>query len=187
MGVCFKPQSHQVASVLLTSASIPSTACVLPSPLCFLLLGGIWRTLSEEQGGRCGPSLVRISHCLFCQLLQEGQGKPDKEIPCILSQLREQVGVASTPTDLQELLHVVTLLANVVTETRAELTESALKVSSRSLIGSQLGRVEGRLFHYERFCLSGIMWAAQQGTIVESRFGLLLPLFLKTSLQSHGE
>lgn len=113
--------------------------------------------------GRCGPSLVRISHCLFCQLLWEGQGKPDEEIPCILSQLREQVDVASTPSDLQKLLHVVTLLANVVTETRAELTESALKVSSWSLIGSQLGRVEERLFHYEHFSLSGIMWAAQQG------------------------
>lgn len=136
----------------------------LPSPLYFLLLGGgIWRTLSEEQGGRCGPSLVRISHCLFCQLLREGQGKPDEEIPCILSQLREQVDVASTPSDLQKLLHVVTLLANVVTETRAELTESALKVSSPRLIGSQLGRVEERLFHYEHFSLSGIMWAAQQG------------------------
>lgn len=93
----------------------------------------------ELSRGRCGPSLVRISHCLFCQLLLEGQGKPDEEVQRILSQLRGQVGVVSTPSDLQEMLHTVTLLANVVAETRTELTDSALKVRFQSHTGSQLG------------------------------------------------
>lgn len=80
-----------------------------------------------------------ISHCLFCQLLLEGQGKPNKEVPRILNELQGQVGVASTPSDLQEMLHTVTLLAKVVAETSTELTASALKVRSQSHTGSHLG------------------------------------------------
>lgn len=83
---------------------------------------GIWGPVQNS----CTEAEI-LNLYLKAKLLLEGQGKPDEEIPCILSQLQEQVDVASTPTDLQKLLHIVTLLANVVTETRAELTESALK------------------------------------------------------------
>lgn len=70
-----------------------------------------------------------FSHCPFCQLLLEGQGKPDEEVPQILKELQGQVGVASTPSDLRGMLHTVTLLAKVVAETSTELTNGALKVS----------------------------------------------------------
>ncbi|CAO2604064.1 Adhesion G-protein coupled receptor F3, partial [Lemmus lemmus] len=83
---------------------------------------GIWGPVQNS----CTEAEI-LNLCLKAKLLLEGQGKPDEEIPCILSQLREQVDMASTPTDLQKLLHTVTLLANVVAETRTELTESALK------------------------------------------------------------
>lgn len=54
-----------------------------------------------------------------------------------MNQLQGQVGVASTPSDLREMLHTVTLLAKVVAETSTELTDSALKVRFQSYTGSQ--------------------------------------------------
>ncbi|XP_021084877.1 adhesion G-protein coupled receptor F3 isoform X2 [Mesocricetus auratus] len=68
-----------------------------------------------------------LATSIRAKLLLEGQGKPDEEVQCILSRLPGQVDVVSTPSDLQETLHTVTLLANVVAETRTELTDSALK------------------------------------------------------------
>lgn len=77
-----------------------------------------------------------VIHCPFCQLLLEGQGKPNEEVPRILNELQGQVGVASTPSDLWEMLHTVTLLAKVVAESSTELTDSALKVRSWSIVGA---------------------------------------------------
>uniref|UniRef100_A0ABK0LC53 Adhesion G protein-coupled receptor F3 n=1 Tax=Rattus norvegicus TaxID=10116 RepID=A0ABK0LC53_RAT len=61
------------------------------------------------------------------KLLLEGQGKPNEQVPRILRELQRQVGVVSTPSDLREMLHTVTLLAKVVAETSTELTDRALK------------------------------------------------------------
>ncbi|ERE67374.1 putative G-protein coupled receptor [Cricetulus griseus] len=83
---------------------------------------GIWGPIQNT----CTEAKI-LAMCLKAKLLLEGQGKPDEEVQRILSQLRGQVGVVSTPSDLQEMLHTVTLLANVVAETRTELTDSALK------------------------------------------------------------
>lgn len=51
-----------------------------------------------------------------------------------MSELRGQVEVASTPSDLWEMLHTVTFLAKVVAEASTKLTDSALKVRSWSLL-----------------------------------------------------
>ncbi|XP_055482326.1 adhesion G-protein coupled receptor F3 [Psammomys obesus] len=83
---------------------------------------GIWGPVQNS----CTEAKI-LTLCLKAKLLLEGQGKPSKEVPRILSKLQGQVGVASTPSDLQEMLHTVTLLAKVVAETSTELTDSALK------------------------------------------------------------
>nr|AAW23327.1 G-protein coupled receptor 113-like protein [Mus musculus] len=82
---------------------------------------GIWRPVQNT----CTEAKI-LTLCLKAKLL-EGQGKPYEEVPWILSELQEQVGVASTPSDLWEMLHTVTLLTKVVAETSTELTGSALK------------------------------------------------------------
>uniref|UniRef100_A0A8C8TYY8 Adhesion G protein-coupled receptor F3 n=1 Tax=Peromyscus maniculatus bairdii TaxID=230844 RepID=A0A8C8TYY8_PERMB len=82
---------------------------------------GIWGPIQNS----CTEAKI-LSLCLEAQLL-EGQGKPDEEVPRILRELQGQVGVASTSSDLREMLHTVTFLASVVAETRTELTDSALK------------------------------------------------------------
>lgn len=87
-----------------------------------------------------------FSHCPFCQLLLEGQGKPDEEVPKILKELQGQVGVASTPSDLWKMLHTVTLLANVVAKRSTEFTDSALKVRSWSHSGRPPGGHSERSF-----------------------------------------
>lgn len=125
--------------------------------------------MGAEQRGKelyRGPFLVRIfmppvSCCPFCQLLLEGQGKPNEQVPWILRELQRQVGVVSTPSDLREMLHTVTLLAKVVAETSTELTDRALKVRSRSHSGST-GWYRWKLFRDEHFCPL-TSWAAQQG------------------------
>ncbi|XP_051011869.1 adhesion G-protein coupled receptor F3 [Acomys russatus] len=83
---------------------------------------GIWGPVQNS----CTEASI-LNLCLKAKLLLEGQGKPNEEVPHILSQLQGQVGAASTPSDLQEMLHTVTLLAKVVAETSTELTDSALK------------------------------------------------------------
>ncbi|KAL6090747.1 hypothetical protein STEG23_035877 [Scotinomys teguina] len=83
---------------------------------------GIWGPIQNN----CTEAKI-LSLCLEAQLLLEGQGKPDEEVPRILKQLQGQVGVASTPSDLREMLRTVTFLASVVAETRTELTGSALE------------------------------------------------------------
>lgn len=87
-----------------------------------------------------------VSRCPFCQLLLEGQGKPNEQVPRILRELQRQVGVVSTPSDLREMLHTVTLLAKVVAETSTELTDRALKVRSQSHSGRLLGGTGGSSF-----------------------------------------
>uniref|UniRef100_A0A8C6RGS6 Adhesion G protein-coupled receptor F3 n=1 Tax=Nannospalax galili TaxID=1026970 RepID=A0A8C6RGS6_NANGA len=82
---------------------------------------GVWGPIQNS----CTEGSILIL-CQEAQLLA-GQGKPDEEVPFILSQLRGQVKVASTPSDLWELLHIVTILAEVVVEKRMELTGRALK------------------------------------------------------------
>ena len=88
-----------------------------------------------------------------------------------MSELQGQVEVASTPSDLWEMLHTVTLLAKVVAETSTELTDSALKVRSWSLLQSTKVRQwapkgwsqVGALIMNTSALPSDIMWAAQQG------------------------
>nr|XP_034369879.1 adhesion G-protein coupled receptor F3 [Arvicanthis niloticus] len=83
---------------------------------------GIWGPVQNS----CTEAKI-LNLCLKAKLLLEGQGKPDEEVPKILKELQGQVGVASTPSDLWEMLHTVTLLAKVVAERSTELTDSALK------------------------------------------------------------
>lgn len=118
------------------SVAVPS-ACTL-SPLPAPLRGAEQRSKELQQGKTwLLPSEdFHVTHGPFCQLLLEGQGKPYEEVPWILSELQEQVGVASTPSDLWEMLHTVTLLAKVVAETSTELTGSALKVRSWGIVGT---------------------------------------------------
>lgn len=59
---------------------------------------GIWGPVQNS----CTEAEI-LNLCLKAKLLLEGQGKPHEEIPCILSQLQEQVDVASTPTDLTKI------------------------------------------------------------------------------------
>ncbi|XP_052042169.1 adhesion G-protein coupled receptor F3 [Apodemus sylvaticus] len=85
-------------------------------------MDGIWRPVQNN----CTEAKI-LTLCLRAELLLEGQGKPSEEVPQILSELRGQVEVASTPSDLQEMLHTVTFLAKVVAEASTKLTDSALK------------------------------------------------------------
>ncbi|KAL1783481.1 adhesion G-protein coupled receptor F3 [Sigmodon hispidus] len=83
---------------------------------------GIWGPIQNS----CTEANI-LTLCLKTKLLLEGQGKPNKEVPRILSKLQRQAEVVSTPSDLREMLRTVTLLADVVTETKTELTDHALK------------------------------------------------------------
>ncbi|XP_042552694.1 adhesion G-protein coupled receptor F3 [Dipodomys spectabilis] len=68
-----------------------------------------------------------LALCAKARLLQAGQGNPGVEVPWILKQLQTLVAVASSPSDLRELLSTVTVLAEVVARARVQLDSTVLQ------------------------------------------------------------
>ncbi|KAF6320796.1 adhesion G protein-coupled receptor F3 [Rhinolophus ferrumequinum] len=94
-------------------------------------MGMVWRTCGPD--GTWGPIHSSCTDAGLLALLQRaellwaGQGWPAEEVPQILAELLEQTVVVSSPSDLLALLGTMTFLANVVADTRIQLSRSALE------------------------------------------------------------
>uniref|UniRef100_G3WNY6 Adhesion G protein-coupled receptor F3 n=1 Tax=Sarcophilus harrisii TaxID=9305 RepID=G3WNY6_SARHA len=83
---------------------------------------GIWGPISSS----CTD--VRLLAMLrSAQLLLAGQGQPARKVPRLMAQLREQVAVVSSPSDLLALLGTVKILAQVVTRSGTALYHQTLE------------------------------------------------------------
>ncbi|KAM9061212.1 LOW QUALITY PROTEIN: adhesion G-protein coupled receptor F3 [Sarcophilus harrisii] len=83
-----------------------------------------------------------LSLPLSFQLLLAGQGQPARKVPRLMAQLREQVAVVSSPSDLLALLGTVKILAQVVTRSGTALYHQTLEVSILSGVTGK-GRKRG--------------------------------------------